>query len=134
MRRGEFTPRCLATAIGSMPHINPQLAVRTVLKHLPDIPVWPQLPRRGFSESMYVQFSEGFPGVVRDSERIYVDRNADLNDALARLYVAYLENDIEYGRVSPDYASGLYAFISAEVAPLIMSPAFDACDIAPCRS
>jgi hypothetical protein len=115
LRRGDFKPQCLATAVGSMPQINPQLAVRTVLRHLPEIPVWPQLPHRGFSESMYVQFTERFPGVVLEDERIYVDRNANVDDALAQLYVAYLENNIEYGRVSPEFASGLYALLSAEV-------------------
>jgi methionine synthase II (cobalamin-independent) len=58
---------------------------------------------------MYVQFSEKFPGVVLDLEnqRIYVDRGKELEPELEALYIAYLENDLEHGAISPDYAQGL---------------------------
>jgi len=62
-RRGdmEFRPRCLPTAVGSMPHTDPQAACDVILQHMPAIPTWPQLPRRSFRENMYVQFGERFP-------------------------------------------------------------------------
>ncbi len=56
---------------------------------------------------MYVQFSEGFPGVVLEDERIYIDRSQDLDQALEALYVAYLQDDVEYGTIAPEYAAGL---------------------------
>ncbi len=107
----EFKPNLLPTAVGSLPHEGAKEACELVLKYLPHIPAWPQLPKRTFLENMYAQFSEGFPGIVLEGERVYVDRGRDLDPGLERLYVAYLENDIGYGATSPSYAAGLAAFL-----------------------
>ncbi|MBL7183158.1 MAG: methionine synthase [Anaerolineae bacterium] len=106
----KFEPSLLPLHVGSIPHTDPQAACELVLEHFSHIPTWPQLPRRTFLENMYVQFSEGFPSVVLEDERIYVDRGRDLDPGLERLYLAYLENDLSYGTTSPDYAAGLAAF------------------------
>jgi len=107
---GKFEPRLLPLHIGSIPHTDPQAACELVLERFPRIPTWPQLPKRTFLENMYVQFSEGFPGVVLEDERIYVDRSRDLDPGLERLYLAYLDNDLGYGALGADYAAGLAAF------------------------
>ena len=103
---------CLATAIGSMPHTDPKAACSQVSRYLKDIPAWPQLPKRSFRENMYAQFSEGFPGVVIEGERIYIDRSQDLPKPLEELYTAYLENNIDKYSVSREYAAGLHTFLS----------------------
>ncbi|MCL0059945.1 methionine synthase [Dehalococcoidia bacterium] len=110
-----FKPGGLPTAIGSMPHTDPAEACSVVLAHLPDIPVWPQLPLRSFLESMYTQFSEGFPGLIQESDRIYVDRSVDLSDPLGRLYAAYMDNDLQQYAISPEYAAGFHRFLSREL-------------------
>jgi methionine synthase II (cobalamin-independent) len=115
MNRSQFKPRGLATAVGSMPHKSPEEACSLVLEHLPQIPAWPQLSQRSFLENMYVQFSEGFPGVIVQDDRIYVDRSQDLDPALERLYSAYLKNNVEHYGISPDHAAGLYSFLSSEL-------------------
>ena len=103
---------CLPTAIGSMPHTDPQAACEAISHYLKDIPAWPQLPRRSFLENMYVQFSQGFPGVVVEENRIYVDRSRDVAKPLEALYAAYLENNIDKYPISPDYAAGLHSFLA----------------------
>ncbi len=103
---------CLPTIIGSMPHTNPQAACEAITHYLKDIPAWPQLPKRSFLENMYVQFSQGFPGVVVEENRIYVDRSRNLDKPLEELYAAYLENNIDKYPVSPDYAAGLHSFLA----------------------
>ncbi len=103
---------CLPTIIGSMPHTDPSEACALVTRYLKDIPAWPQLPNRSFLENMYVQYSEGFPGVVVKENSIYVDRSQDLDKPLEQLYVAYLENDFDKYPITPDYAAGLYTFLS----------------------
>lgn len=108
-------PRGLATAIGSMPHLDPRQACRAVLSHLRRAPAWPQLPRRSYLENMYVQFSEGFPGVVVEGERIWVDRSRDLSPGLERLYAAYMEEDTANYALRPEHAPGLEAFLSSDV-------------------
>ncbi len=112
-----FKPELLPMTMGSLPHTDPAAAWELIHSWTPAIPAWPQLPRRTFCENMYVQFSEGFPGLVldREDERIWVDREADLYPALERLYAAYLEiespGDAEhqqsYGAMGEEYAAGL---------------------------
>jgi methionine synthase II (cobalamin-independent) len=112
---------CRPTIIGTLPHRDPAEACRLINHYLKDIPAWPQLPQRSFLENMYVQFSEGFPGVVLDgigeldrpgSGRIYVDRAQDLSAPLERLYAAYLDNKPEAYRISQEYAAGLHHFLA----------------------
>ncbi len=111
MTKGGFELNGLATGIGSMPYVEPREACSLVLKYLSEIPAWPQLPKKSFLENMYVQFSEGFPGVIVEGERIWVDRSQDLSKGLERLYSAYLENKIEYGEISAKHAAGLHTFL-----------------------
>jgi methionine synthase II (cobalamin-independent) len=103
---------CLATAIGSMPQTNPQSACAQVVHYLKDIPAWPQLPRRSFRENMYVQYSEGFPGVVLKESRIHIDRTEAQGKALEELYSAYLRGDSEGFGVGYEYAAGLHTFLA----------------------
>jgi methionine synthase II (cobalamin-independent) len=112
MRNLEAGLRSLAA--GSLPYTDPQAACRLTVDRL-DIPTWPQLPRRSFLENMYVQYSERFPGAVATNERIYVDREQDLDPALEQLYLAYLMNDVDHAHISPDYAAGLHCFLDMEL-------------------
>ncbi len=48
--------------MGIMPHTNVERALE--LAGGLDIPFWPQLPNISFSEDMYVQTSQNFPGIV----------------------------------------------------------------------
>ena len=109
----EFKPELRSLAAGSLPHIDAEAACQVAMSTT-DIPTWPQLPRRSFLENMYVQFSERFPGIVIENERIYVDRDRDLDPELEQLYVAYLTNDLEYATISANYANGLHCFLGLE--------------------
>lgn len=105
--------------IGSMPHTDPAEACKLVTRFLKDIPAWPQLPKRSFLESMYVQYSDGFPGVVLEDEHIYVDRSTDLAKPLERLYSAYLENRADEFPITSQYAAGLHHFLSlSDLSPM----------------
>ena len=103
---------CRATIIGSMPYKDPAEACRIITRFLKDIPIWPQLPNRSFKENMYAQYSEGFPGAVVEDNKIYVKRAADSTKALEELYTADIANDSDKFPISPDYAAGLYEFLS----------------------
>ena len=103
---------CLPTAIGSMPQTDPKEACSIVAKYLPDLPAWPQLPKRSHLENMYVQFSQGFPGLVLEGDKILVERSADFDSQLEQLYNAASEdNPDDYG-ISAEYAAGLHAFLA----------------------
>ncbi len=112
---------CRATIIGSMPHTDPKEACSLITRYLRDFPSWPQLPQRSPLENMYVQFSEGFPGVVPARESgVYIDHNQDWAKPLAELITDYgEEKDVDKYAISPDYAAGLHAFLELKnLAPL----------------
>ncbi len=103
---------CLPTAIGSMPHTNPGEACSIIMKCLPDIPAWPQLPRRSPKENMIIQFSEGFPGVVIKGDKIHIEPSTDFESELEQIYIDCEQyNAHKYG-ISFEYAAGLHAFLS----------------------
>ncbi|MBN2830992.1 MAG: hypothetical protein JXL82_01750 [Candidatus Omnitrophica bacterium] len=86
----------LATGIGSLPHQDAESALDLIFKYVPGIPFWPQLPQKDKCEGMNVQFSENLPLGNRDNLEIF--------------YEKVLAADVEYFKISQDYASGLYAF------------------------
>jgi methionine synthase II (cobalamin-independent) len=95
-----------------MPHINPDEACSTIIKYLPDIPVWPQLPRRSPRENMIVQFSEGFPGVVTQGDRIHIEPSVDFESQLEQIYIDCEQGDARKYGISSKYAAGLHSFLS----------------------
>ncbi len=98
-----FEPSGLATGVGSLPHRSPEEAVDLILRHLPEIPFWPQLPRRSPLESMTLQYLEGFPapeGRVPPAE--------GAAEALEAFYRHALADDPEPFAISAERAPGLY--------------------------
>jgi methionine synthase II (cobalamin-independent) len=111
---------CLPTAIGSMPHTNPDEACSIIMKYLPDIPVWPQLSRRSLRENMVIQFSEGFPGIVIKGDKIYIEPSANFESELEQIYIdCDQDNARKYG-ISTEYAAGLHAFLSKAIGSKIV--------------
>ncbi|MEW6143195.1 MAG: methionine synthase [Chloroflexota bacterium] len=105
---------CLATGIGTLPDTDAGAACRRIFRHLKDVPFWPQLPKRSPKENMYLQFSEGFPGVVVEDDHIYAEKSDDFESKLEKVYVAYLENYPDDFAISQDYAAGLRAFVNCK--------------------
>jgi hypothetical protein len=107
-------PNCRATGIGSTPHTDPTTAVDFVQEVFPDVPFWPQLPRRAFRENMYVQYTEHLPGVVIDDEEkhIRVDLGDDWLEKAEVFYALFLEEDPTLFALSPEYAAGLHEMIA----------------------
>ena len=114
-----FEPKCLATAIGSLPHADPAKAVDVVLGAIPDAPIWPQLPALGMNEQMEVQYCEGMPRCRIDAEkrRMFFDTTGDYSDELAAFYEAYLaamdpdagSGDCSAMAISPAFSKGIFA-------------------------
>jgi hypothetical protein len=104
-------PCCIATAIGSLPHKDPQQAVQVILRNIPSAPIWPQLPATGLNEQMEIQYSEGLPRVVidRDKGRMYFDTTGDTSGDLATFYEKYCAEDLEAFKITPEFSKGIYA-------------------------
>jgi hypothetical protein len=106
----------LPLVFGGLPHTDVMEAWDALLSRFPEIPCWPRLPRKSYLENMYTQYSERFPGVSLDDGAIYVDRRKDIDRGIEVLYLAYLEDDLAYGRISGAYAAGLDALRRGDVA------------------
>ncbi len=114
-----FTPKCMATAIGSMPHPDVQRALDVVLSAIPEAPIWPQLSARGLHEQMEIQYSEGMPRRVIDEEkqRMYFDTSGDYSDEFAEFYELYMTamdpddgtGDCSAMAISPEFSAGIPA-------------------------
>jgi len=79
-----------------------------VAKYLPQLPAWPQLPKRSPKENMYLQFSEGFPGLMIEGDKPRVKRTTDFDTELERLLTT-AEDEIDAYHISADCAAGLHA-------------------------
>jgi len=115
-----FEPRCLATTIGSLPHLDPARGTALMFENTPEVPAWCQFPKRAYYENMMVQFTEGIPGLIHEDERIFVSTEGDQYiEEVTRFYEDYLEiidgNQLDnldrYG-LSSDYAAGFSEFIT----------------------
>ena len=116
----KFKFGCLPTAIGSMPHTDSEEACSLVMKYLLDIPAWPQLPKRSPRENMCVQFSEGFPGVVVNEDKIRIEPSANFDTELEQIYIDCEKEDSSKYGVSAEYAAGLHAFLAKTKKPGIV--------------
>ena len=101
-----------ATGIGSVPFKDPKTACRLIFDNFTTIPSWPQLPKRSFLENMYVQFSEGLPGLVLDEKErtLHIETSRVAAD-IEKVYQKYLDGEVDFFAVSEDRAAGLYEFL-----------------------
>lgn len=102
----------LTTHVGSVPHSTAN-GLSGHLQNLLDVPAWPQLPRRSFHESMYVQYSPTLPAICEDAvqEKVYFDTKADITNSLETFYTPFLADDVESFALNPDYAAGFFAML-----------------------
>ena len=113
----EIKPKCIATAIGSLPHASAAQAVDVVLKSIPDAPIWPQLPKLGMREQMEIQYSEGLPRIVIDEQnrRMTFDTSGDYSEDLATFYEGFMaaeeSGDYSVAAISPACAAGIPALV-----------------------
>ncbi|MDO8488964.1 MAG: methionine synthase [Candidatus Omnitrophota bacterium] len=99
----------LATGIGSLPLVDAQKAVELILRYLPQAPFWPQLPKADSREGMIAQFSENLPGLKIDNSGLHFAVQ-DKEKELELFYEKIIAQDLEYFKISPDFARGLYTF------------------------
>jgi hypothetical protein len=113
-----FTPNCLPVLIGSLPLTSHAHALRLILDHTPEIPLWPQLPKNP-REGMLRQFLSGFPGLVDDGVRFWIDSTGPgFAEEMTAFYEEYLRvvDDPSLLRTSrfaldPDSATGFFTLI-----------------------
>ncbi|MBI5352313.1 MAG: hypothetical protein HZB50_06705 [Chloroflexi bacterium] len=102
----------LTTHVGSVPYLTTN-GLTEKLNSLLDVPAWPQLSRRSFRESMYVQYSSLLPAIHEDAkqEKVYFETGEDISDALEKFYTPFLADDVDAFALQPDYAPGFFAML-----------------------
>ncbi len=108
-----------ATGVGSLPHRDPARAVSAVLARFREVPYWPQLPRRTFLESMYVQFAAGLPASGIDGEKLFVEGGDRMMAEAERFYELFLSEESAPFSIPPDRAAGLDALLAAGCGPCL---------------
>ncbi|MDD5155596.1 MAG: methionine synthase [Candidatus Omnitrophica bacterium] len=99
----------LVTGIGSLPHKDAGSALDLVFEYCPQIPFWPQLPKRDVREGMIAQFSENLPCLQVSGQGLFLNPE-DKEKKLEVFYEHIIANDAGYFAVSADFALGLHAF------------------------
>jgi len=111
-----------ATAIGSLPHTDPQEAIELIFNTFPTIPVLPQLANANPKEDMTSQLNERIPGVIFDEadKRWYIDQESEtFFEEIEEFFLDYesIVNDgdmeaLEKYAISEDHCSSLPLFLS----------------------
>lgn len=103
----------LATGIGSLPHKDTDSALDLIFRYAPNIPFWPQLPKRNVHEGMVDQFMQKLPIphlLQGDTLTPNASTYPSLEERLEEFYEKIINQDLDYFQIEPDYAVGLYAF------------------------
>jgi len=110
--RANWQPFCL----GATPFSDSAKAWQALNQRFDRLVGWPQLSRRSRLEGLYIQYSQGFPGLVSQGDVLWVDPRRNYEHELQLLYLAYLEGDSQHGRIEPAYAQGLADLLAGRIA------------------
>jgi hypothetical protein len=102
----------LTTAMAVMPHRDVERALEHAFSL--DVPFWPQLPLLNYYEDMYVQASEGFPGILLNlgdrTLRFSTEKfTQELEEVLAHF------EEPEYFDISPTYSVVYHRFLQSDL-------------------
>lgn len=107
-----FEPAALTTGIGSLPYRDAAEAVDWVLRSVPDLPFWPQLPAAEGGGDMIAQFLEGFPALVEGTVPGVIDTEAPaFRDGCARLAADAAGGSLDPYGLSRAAAPGWHALV-----------------------
>jgi len=100
------------TAMAVMPHKDADRALDLALTM--DIPFWPQLPHVSYTEDMYVQAAEHFPGILLDME------NRTLRFSMEKFIIEFEEtmahfDEPEYFDISKEYSVVYHRFLEMDL-------------------
>lgn len=100
------------TAMAVMPHKDADRALDLALTM--DIPFWPQLPHVSYTEDMYVQAAEHFPGILLNME------NRTLRFSMEKFIIEFEEtmahfDEPEYFDISKEYSVVYHRFLEMDL-------------------
>jgi methionine synthase II (cobalamin-independent) len=104
----EFKHPFIATGIGSFPHLDEKEVFRLIVENFPEIPFWPQLPRRSFLEGMILQYSQGFPSLKWDEggKRVWISTSEGFEEEVEKFYGYQETGELEPFRMTEEFTNG----------------------------
>jgi methionine synthase II (cobalamin-independent) len=101
-------PELRTTAIGSYPHNDIESLLKLLDETIPEIPIWPQLPKLSFYEEMNNQYSRRLPCFFIDEEtrKSGFDTSEDLPGELDRFYTKVLSDEVDYFELDSGFSIG----------------------------
>jgi hypothetical protein len=101
----------MITGIGSFPFQDIDDALDIIFDTCPEIPFWPQLPKRASFENMYIPFLEGVPCVIVDESEGTAFMDTESADGVEEFYENVQNNNLEAFGISQRFAPGFYTFL-----------------------
>lgn len=101
----------MVTGIGSFPFSDVGEALDIIFEQCPEIPFWPQLPKRAPYENMYIPFLEGVPCVVVNEDEGTAFMNTENAEGIEEFYENVGSNNLEAFRISEKVAPGFSRFL-----------------------
>jgi methionine synthase II (cobalamin-independent) len=101
----------MITGIGSFPFTDIDEAIDIIFSTSPEIPFWPQLPKRSHLENMYTTFLESVPCIVADDINDTVFINTEETKGIEEFYENYYSGNIGAFSISEKVAPGFYRFL-----------------------
>lgn len=100
-------------AVGSLPYLHPETAVHSQMSFFPEIPAWPQLPKKSIRETMIRQGLSGLPGLSWDHQEqpLWALSPSDSEEALELLKWGNEENKLERACFQKEEAEGFFTFL-----------------------
>ena len=114
--RMPFAGNLRTTGMGILPHRDAARAL--ALATTVDLPFWPQLPKMGFYEDMYVQASENFPGIVLEPEERRIRFETGKFYAELEHVLMNMENEAFF-RMSPLFSATYRSFLSRDLSSCV---------------
>jgi hypothetical protein len=101
----------MITGIGSFPFTDVDKAIDLIFDTCPEIPFWPQLPKRAPFENMYIPFLEGTPCMVIDEKEGTAFMDTEKADRIEEFYENVQNGNLEAFCITEKFAPGFYAFL-----------------------
>ena len=101
----------MITGIGSFPFTDVDKALSLIFDTCPEIPFWPQLPKRAHYENMYIPFLEGVPCVVVDEKEGTAFMDTESAEGIEEFYENVQNGNLEAFRITEKFAPGFYRFL-----------------------
>ncbi len=100
-------------AVGSLPALDPYIAIKSQIQGFPEVPAWPQLPKKSTKERMNLQGLSGLPGLNWGSSEqpLLTLSPVGLKEALERIVEENRIQQLERAAFKQDEASGFYKFL-----------------------